>query len=117
MFTMCVHFECCSEITLTQQCVSANFLECDTADGGILAMVTATQTYLETTLALIGGRCSNPCRNEPCQNQGTCTPSFDFESHTCRCQPGYFGDNCQSGESSLHHVFAILFRNGDHVYS
>ena len=90
----------CREITATQQCVSANFIECDLANGATVAMIAEVNTYLADTLALIGGRCTNPCRDEPCMNDGECRPSFDFEDFTCQCAPGFYGDTCQNRECS-----------------
>ena len=87
-----------SEITATRRCVSINLLECDVNNATVALIVSETTTQLEETLALIGGRCSNPCFNEPCLNGGSCTASFDFESYTCACQPGYYGDQCQNGQ-------------------
>ena len=92
--------DACREITATQQCISANFIECDLANGATVAMIAEVNTYLADTLALIGGRCTNPCRDEPCMNDGECRPTFDFEDFTCQCAPGFYGDTCQNRECS-----------------
>ena len=36
------------------------------------------------------------CRNDPCQNGGTCVNSPG--SYSCDCVEGYKGDHCQEGK-------------------
>ncbi|XP_071824330.1 uncharacterized protein [Apostichopus japonicus] len=44
----------------------------------------------------------NPCNQQPCRNGGTCTRNIQFcASYTCRCLPGFSGDDCQSGSVVL----------------
>ena len=37
----------------------------------------------------------NECSSNPCQNGGTCVDGIN--SHTCNCDLGYSGDNCEIG--------------------
>ena len=38
----------------------------------------------------------NECISNPCQNGGKCTDGVN--SYTCKCKPGYQGDNCETGD-------------------
>ena len=38
----------------------------------------------------------NYCNPNPCQNGGTCVPSTDGTSFSCKCKIGYSGFNCQT---------------------
>ena len=46
------------------------------------------------------------CSSDPCQNGGTCTDLVN--SHTCACQAGYDGDNCQNGTSNIRLFMFLL---------
>ena len=41
----------------------------------------------------------NECSPDPCQNGATCNDLVG--SYQCDCVPGYTGNNCQTGETSL----------------
>ncbi|XP_075040834.1 protein crumbs homolog 2 isoform X2 [Mixophyes fleayi] len=38
------------------------------------------------------------CLNHSCQNEAICIPTYEGETHgyTCRCQPGFYGENCST---------------------
>ena len=38
----------------------------------------------------------NECDSNPCLNGGTCMDEVD--KHSCKCKPGYKGENCEIGK-------------------
>ena len=34
------------------------------------------------------------CKSNPCENGGNCTDALN--NYTCKCAPGYTGDNCKT---------------------
>ena len=38
------------------------------------------------------------CKSNPCKNGGACTDGLN--NHTCKCAPGYTGDNCKISMSN-----------------
>ena len=41
------------------------------------------------------------CYPNPCQHDGICIPSKNGTATECECQDGYFGENCELGNSYL----------------
>ncbi|XP_074618115.1 contactin-associated protein-like 2 [Acropora palmata] len=37
----------------------------------------------------------SPCRQTPCQNSGTCIPSYELNSYRCICAPGFAAFHCE----------------------
>ena len=35
------------------------------------------------------------CESSPCQNDGTCIPDFEQNSHQCDCKAGFAGVHCE----------------------
>ena len=35
------------------------------------------------------------CRQTPCQNSGTCIPSYELNSYHCICAPGFAAFHCE----------------------
>ena len=42
------------------------------------------------------------CASNPCKNGATCDDGIN--SYTCRCTPGYEGDNCEIGTNASMHM-------------
>ena len=42
------------------------------------------------------------CASSPCQNGGTCVDALN--THTCNCNPGYGGDDCETGNIRQNHI-------------
>ena len=36
-----------------------------------------------------------PCSSSPCENNGTCVNSDDFDSYGCACDSDFTGENCE----------------------
>lgn len=53
-----------------------------------------------------GTRCGliyDQCKNDPCQNNGTCYPSTsNLTKANCICQSNYYGDYCQSKKNAIY---------------
>jgi hypothetical protein len=80
----------CWNVQKKLDCTYSSSLHCESARGEINVTVDAMLSYYRTAT-----RCSNPCRNNPCLNDGTCTPrGFGY---TCDCKRGYSGDRCETG--------------------
>ena len=39
----------------------------------------------------------SPCSSSPCQNVGTCIPSFKYNSYDCLCEQSFAGEYCEKG--------------------
>ena len=53
----------------------------------------------ECTSQYYGSRCEyekNPCEFAYCLNGGSCLPSADFTTFTCKCQKEFKGKVCQT---------------------
>ena len=46
------------------------------------------------------------CASSPCQNGGTCVDALN--THTCNCNPGYGGDDCETGNIRQNHIQSVL---------
>jgi len=45
----------------------------------------------------------NPCRNEPCRNNGLCAPIGQAAEYKCICRDGFTGRNCETSISECYH--------------
>ena len=45
------------------------------------------------------------CASSPCQNGGTCVDVVN--AYTCNCVLGYTGNNCETGNLSIHPCYLI----------
>ena len=39
----------------------------------------------------------SPCSSSPCQNGGTCLPSYRHDIFECHCKNRYAGEYCEKG--------------------
>lgn len=51
---------------------------------------------IETSELQLAGECGIPCLSIPCQNEGECTNSLDFESYICTCTSEFTGMDCET---------------------
>ena len=55
-----------------------------------------------------GASPSDPCTDNPCQNNGQCDPNPDSNRRTCTCVLGYEGDSCESRLQPWNHSFSTF---------
>lgn len=55
------------------------------------------------------------CQNSPCQNGGTCRDKLN--SYVCACNPGFKGDNCETGMYQQTIFVILVYETNDTMMS